>query len=139
MMHFTDEQILQFYKSALVSLEAATALVGRYEQEIHARIDRNGGTAWVNDQGEILLKREHVTPKYDMTYLVALKEHLPDEAIAEVFHDAWDEPKVVHHDAGYNGTKLNMWARTLGNKVTEVMDRARLPGKLGRLTMPDGE
>ena len=135
----TANELLRDYKIAVSRLATAQAGLGHIEQEIHARIDAAGGTALVNSDGGILLKRKHVTPTYDMALLVALKEKLTDEAIAEVFYDAWDEPKTIHHEAGYNGTQLNKWATAVGWPVREIMDRAALATRPGKLELPDAQ
>ena len=62
---------------------------------------------------------------------------MPDNAVSEVFYDAWEETKVIQHDAGYNGTQLNKWAKAFGTIVTDILDRAKLPEKPGKLELPE--
>lgn len=97
--------------------------------------DLGNARALTNDDGEIVCDLTYPTPVYDYSILHALLEISP-----EVYHDAYtpahDETIVRHTPAKWHLTKLNKWGRTLGAPVQRLIDQARLPGQLPKISFP---
>ena len=129
----SNTRLAEAYADALDEQRSAMEQAGHLEQEIHARIDANGGRALTNDDGEVLVRRKPSKPEYDLAALVPLKEILSDAALAECWVAEWEKTTVI--EAHWDFTKLNKHARDVGKPVTDVMDPARLPGKPGKLEL----
>ena len=127
----TNNALVQEYNSAVATMESYKRVAGHLEQQIHTRLAAIDANALTDDDGVILVKRTPRTPDYDQGYLVALKEILSDDSYKECWVEAWAKETIVA--AHWDMQQVKKYARMLGKSVQDILDRARLPGKPGKL------
>ena len=129
----SNQDLIKARRQAQAMLAQYESELGHIDQMIHARLDVTEATALTDDDGVILVKRTPRTPDYDQGLLVALKEApgFAGEAYKESWVEEWIKETTVA--AHWDMQQVKKWARTLGKPVLDILDRARLPGKPGKL------
>jgi len=120
---YSDHTLATTIMGCQANLDTLHRQVDRMKQELQNRIEGKGATMLADPEFSIELKQGVAT--FDAGIMVALKEELGESDLAKVLTPAHLETVPEKWD----GQQANAMARRYGGKVSEIVTKARIPGK----------
>ena len=132
-MTLSDTEMLDGWADLARTKAEVERQMGLLEFELQQRMEEREARAILWEHGTCELKMP--TPTIDPSRLVALREILPPEVIAEGFILAHE--KTITVPESWDMRKVNTWVK-FGYEVAKIIEAAKLPGR-GRLKITPKE
>lgn len=129
-----DEELLETWSKLTEGVDHLTEQRDRIEMEMGQRLRDRGATLMVGSGCHAALVEDTATYDHGILYAgLGEMDVVPKEFFDKGYTPEHFETQTI--EARFNMTQVKMWRNRFGNHVGDVMDRARLPGRPGRLVV----